>query len=107
MDSQGFNQRVWLAVASIPPGNVLSYGQVARLAGYPGYARHVGKVLHALPSDTSLPWHRVVNARGHLALPSASKAYQRQRTLLENEGIVFCGRKPDAAKIPAKYFWSC
>ena len=55
-------ERIWQVVVSIPKGYVASYGQIAKIAGLPGYARFVGTTLGKLPRDTRLPWHRVVNA---------------------------------------------
>ncbi|MCB1845489.1 MAG: MGMT family protein, partial [Halioglobus sp.] len=74
---------------SIPAGNVATYGDVARLAGTPGAARHVGAVLHALPADSGLPWHRVVNAQGRLSLRPGTAAGRLQKTRLEAEGVLF------------------
>lgn len=56
--------RISAVVSRIPRGRVATYGQVARLAGLPGHARLVGFAMAALPDDTRVPWHRVVNARG-------------------------------------------
>ena len=52
-------------VALIPAGRVMTYGQLAALAGHPRAARTVGQIAHWGPED--LPWHRVVNKRGKLA----------------------------------------
>ena len=82
---------IWQLVASIPRGRVATYGQIARLAGYPGHARYVGRALGQLPGDSALPWHRVVNAQGKLSLPAGGEACTRQRSLLESEGVVFTG----------------
>ena len=82
-------QRIWQVVSQIPAGRVASYGQVARLADLPGYARYVGYVMKNLPAGTALPWHRVVNSQGRLSFPVNSAAYRRQKSLLEREGIVF------------------
>ncbi len=84
---------IWQVVASIPKGNVATYGQIAKLAGYPNHARYVGATLKRLPSDTALPWHRVVNAKGELTFPDSSDHYKRQKSLLEAEGIKFNGTK--------------
>lgn len=78
---------IWQVVAKIPSGHVASYGQVARLAGLPGYARWVGRALNALPEDTRIPWHRVVNSAGRIALPSDSAAYRQQHYRLQQEGV--------------------
>lgn len=84
---------IWQIVAAIPKGKVATYGQIAKMAGYPGHARYVGSTLKNLPKDTSLPWHRVVNAQGKLSFPINSKAYKKQKSRLESEGIVFIGGK--------------
>ena len=78
-------------VAAIPPGRVTTYGQIARLAGYPGYARQVGATLRNLPPDTTLPWHRVINAQGRPAFPPGSDAFREQKQRLQDEGVVFQG----------------
>lgn len=82
-------QRIYRVVRRIPRGRVASYGLVARLAGLHGGARQVGYALHALPDDSDLPWHRVINARGGISLAAATGAARYQRFLLESEGIRF------------------
>jgi len=66
---------------------VATYGQVATLAGLPGHARQVGYALHALPSASAVPWHRVVNASGRISARSTPGAELVQEQLLEREGI--------------------
>lgn len=85
----GHKEKIWRVVSAIPAGRVASYGQVARLAELPGYARYVGYVLKNLPADSRLPWHRVVNARGQLSFKPGTPQYRRQTALLETEGVVF------------------
>ena len=80
---------IWEVVGRIPAGRVASYGQVAQLAGLPGYARYVGYTMRQLPADSRLPWHRVVNAQGRLAFAQGSRPYLRQKSRLEAEGVVF------------------
>jgi len=87
------DQRIWQVVATIPPGKVSSYGDVARLAGMPGAARRVGRALRGLPADTRIPWHRVLNAAGRISLPEGSRSYYTQRERLESEGVVFLGKR--------------
>lgn len=82
-------QRIWQVVSQIPPGRVASYGQVARLAQLPGYARYVGYVMKNLPEGTALPWHRVVNSRGAISFKPGTQQYREQKSRLEREGIVF------------------
>ncbi|WP_136516161.1 MGMT family protein [Geomonas edaphica] len=80
---------IYAVVAAIPKGTVATYGQVALLAGLPGRARQVGYALHAL-ADPSLPWHRVVNAKGEISLRTGGSEGDRvQRLRLEAEGVVF------------------
>ena len=81
--------RIYAVVRRIPRGRVATYGQVAELAGLPGHARQVGYALHALPSATALPWHRVINAAGGVSLRSSPGGELTQRQLLEEEGIEF------------------
>lgn len=87
------NEIIWQVLASIPKGKVASYGHIAKLCGYPGHARYVGHTLKQLPEDTGLPWHRVINSKGQISFAKGTDAYQRQRTRLEQEGIVFKGDK--------------
>jgi|TARA_B110000971_G_scaffold113470_1_gene116380 methylated-DNA-protein-cysteine methyltransferase-like protein len=85
-------QLIWQVVASIPKAKVASYGQIAELAGLPGYARYVGTTLSRLPAGTKLPWHRVVNAAMKIAERGGSRMIE-QRRLLEAEGVVLIGEK--------------
>jgi len=82
-------ERVWDVIEGIPPGCVLNYGKVARLAGYPGKARMVGMALSRAPKKRQLPWHRVVNAQGKISFPDGSDKAKAQRKLLESEGVEF------------------
>jgi methylated-DNA-protein-cysteine methyltransferase-like protein len=76
-------------LASIPIGKVCTYGDLAKLAGYPSHARFVGSVLRKLPKGSKLPWHRVINGQGRISFPQDSDAYKVQQSRLEEEGIVF------------------
>jgi len=82
-------QRIYAIVALIPVGRVATYGQVASLAGLAGQGRQVGYALSSLRDD-SIPWHRVINARGEISpRTDGSTADEIQRLRLECEGIVF------------------
>jgi|SRR5690606_18268317 len=85
-------ERIYRVVRKIPSGRVATYGQVATLAGLPGHARQTGYALHALPSGTAVPWHRVINAQGAISLRAVAGGELTQRLLLESEGIEFNGR---------------
>lgn len=83
-----FTQDVIRIVQQIPEGKVLTYGLVAVLAGHPGAARQVAGILHVMSGKHRLPWHRVINARGRISLPSG-RGYEEQKALLVSEGVVF------------------
>lgn len=82
-------ERIYTVVLSIPWGKVAAYGQVAELAGLPGRARLVGRAMRSLPSDSGVPWHRVVNGQGGISGRGDPAGESEQRALLESEGIVF------------------
>ena len=76
----------------IPKGRVATYGQVAALAKLPRQARFVGYALHALPADSDVPWHRVVNAAGKISLRGDALGHEElQAQLLKREGVRFAG----------------
>jgi methylated-DNA-protein-cysteine methyltransferase-like protein len=95
-----FRERIYALVAAIPSGRVATYGQVAAMAGAPRHARQVGYALFDLPEGTSLPWHRVVNARGEISQRSVAGCEQIQRTKLEAEGIEFRNGGVDLERCP-------
>lgn len=80
----GFRDRVYQLMAELPADKVTTYGDLAAMAGQPRAARIVGGIAHTGPM--ALPWHRLVNARGGLAIgfPGGQEV---QRQLLEADGI--------------------
>jgi methylated-DNA-protein-cysteine methyltransferase-like protein len=94
--------KFWAAVKRIPRGRVATYGQIAELAGCGGHARQVGYALNALPTDSGVPWHRVVNSFGEISPRSGDDSHELQRKLLEGEGVEF----DEGGKIDLrKYLW--
>jgi methylated-DNA-protein-cysteine methyltransferase-like protein len=77
-------------IASIPPGEVMTYGEVALEAGFPGAARAVGRLLAT--TDASLPWWRVVTAAGRL-VPGHEPDQARR---LRSEGVAL---GPDGKRV--------
>jgi methylated-DNA-protein-cysteine methyltransferase related protein len=75
-----FEDAVRRVIRDLRRGEVVSYGEVARRAGYPRAARAVGNIL---ARGTGLPWWRVVRASGQLA--AHSRAEQERR--LRREGV--------------------
>jgi methylated-DNA-protein-cysteine methyltransferase-like protein len=93
-------KKFYEVVRNVPRGRVASYGQIAELAGLEGHARQVGYALHALPAESGVPWHRVVNARGEISPRSAGDSHELQRMLLESEGVKFDGK----GRVQRRYF---
>jgi methylated-DNA-protein-cysteine methyltransferase-like protein len=87
-DSSTLADAVQAVLTSLAPGDVLTYGELARLAGHPGAARAAGRVLSR---SSDLPWWRVVTSQGRLAPGHET----RQAELLAGEGVeVRNGRCP-------------
>jgi methylated-DNA-protein-cysteine methyltransferase-like protein len=84
----GFRARVLALVARIPAGRVMTYGQLALLAGTPGAARQAGFVLNSLAGGTDFPWQRVINAQGRVSTHKVGFGDMQER-LLEAEGVTF------------------
>ena len=89
---------VWQVVQGIPRGHVLTYGEVARLAGMSRAARRVSQAMRRAPRGMVLPWHRVVNAQGKISFPEDSHGYHEQKNRLEEEGVVFIKGKIDLGR---------
>jgi len=83
-----FTRAVVEVIRAIPEGKVMSYGQAAAAAGSPRGARQVVRILHTLSRKYALPWHRVVNIRGEIALDEDGGGSEQQLRL-EAEGIEF------------------
>ena len=98
----GFFERVYDVVMRIPRGKVLSYGDVARLAGSPHSSRQVGWALHCNPRPGEIPCHRVIFKDGSVSSGFAFGGPQVQRAMLEAEGVVFGENNKTDMK---KYRW--
>ena len=93
-------ETIYRAVRRVPRGRVASYGQIAELAGLEGHARQVGYALHALPANSGVPWHRIINAKGEISPRSAGDSHELQRMLLDAEGVKFDER----GRVERRYF---
>ncbi len=83
-----FFQRVYDLIAAVPPGRVITYGEIARLLGRPGGSRTVGWAMGQCPDG--YPWYRVVNAQGRLSVTARyPDGKLMQQALLEEEGVIF------------------
>jgi len=94
---------IYRTIKQIPRGRVASYGQIARVAGFPNQARLVGYALHALrgENDKNVPWWRVLNAKGESSLADEDDR-ELQRALLQKEGVIFDARDRTDVK---KFGW--
>jgi methylated-DNA-protein-cysteine methyltransferase-like protein len=86
MKDKQFKQAVYELVGQIPAGRLMTYGQVAALCGKPRGAWEVGQIAHFGPAD--LPWQRVVNKQGGLAVGWPGGGQDAHKALLESEGVV-------------------
>ena len=80
-------QHIYHLVKQIPPGQVVSYGTLARKVGTT--PRVVGFALAALPERSDVPWQRVINSQGRVSGRKDSDRATLQQTLLEAEGVCF------------------
>ncbi|MFC4100658.1 MGMT family protein [Paenibacillus xanthanilyticus] len=83
---QPFTREVVEIIKRIPEGRVMTYGQVAASAGSPRGARQVVRILHTQTKAHRLPWHRVVNSKGEIALQE-DEGRMKQMMYLESEGV--------------------
>ncbi len=81
-----FTERVIEIIRSIPEGYVMTYGQIAELAGNRRGARQVVRILHSMGKAYELPWFRVVNAKGNIAVIEEEARF-KQLLYLQNEGV--------------------
>lgn len=92
----GFNkQKVYELLTLIPRGKVITYGQLAEMAGNKTWARSVGNALHENPDGEKYPCYKVVNSRGQLSPNYAFGGITEQKRRLVAEGIRAEGYKVD------------
>lgn len=84
-NGKSFDESIWQVVSGIKAGRVLSYGDVARVAGFPRRARMVARAMGRSPEP--LPWHRVVRSNLTIAFEVGSEPYLKQEKLLLDEGV--------------------
>jgi methylated-DNA-protein-cysteine methyltransferase related protein len=100
-DPETFYPIVWEIVRQIPRGQVATFGQLASMIPTPDGInppdydklgpRWVGDAMNAVSivDEPTVPWHRVINAKGGISLPEGSKGAMLQRQRLIAEGVVF------------------
>ncbi|WP_313799342.1 MGMT family protein [Cytobacillus sp.] len=85
---ENFTEKAVAIIKNIPPGKVMTYGQIAKLAGSPRGARQVVRILHSMSKKHQLPWHRVVNIKGEIGLKD-DEYFSIQKLSLKSEGVEF------------------
>ncbi|GEM_PF-303189 len=83
------NSDVYSILANVPPGKVVTYGDIALALGCKGSSRAIGKILNMNPNPIVVPCHRVVMSDGHVGGYAYGKA--KKIELLKQEGISFKG----------------
>jgi methylated-DNA-protein-cysteine methyltransferase-like protein len=92
-----FDPMIHRVVANIPSGRVMSYGDIARKAGFPRHSRMVSKAMTRCSYE--LPWHRVIKSDYTLAFTAGTSTYEKQKALLISEGCQFLNGKVTPAKL--------
>ncbi|MBO9129245.1 MGMT family protein [Bacillus sp. 165] len=87
-----FTEKAMHIIKEIPQGKVMTYGQIAALAGSPRGARQVVRILHSMSKKHQLPWHRVINIKGQLSATD-DEMFQVQKLSLEREGVIIEGNR--------------
>jgi methylated-DNA-protein-cysteine methyltransferase related protein len=82
-----FQQAIIKAVGYVPPGRVVSYGQIAAYIGSPRAARQVGWAMGSIGDMPDFPWWRVVNKNGVITINNQYVTPEMQRRLLVEEAV--------------------
>lgn len=85
-DIPAFNRRVYAIVRTVPPGEIMTYGEIAKRLGDPLLARDVGKAMGENPTPIVMPCHRVLAAGGKTGGFSAPGGVITKLQLLTIEG---------------------
>ncbi len=93
-----FREDIYQLLKQVPQGKVVTYGQLAAMAGTPKAARAVGMCMRTNPDVPATPCHRVVASDGRLTGYSATGGISAKRKLLLKEGVIFNGEKVDLAQ---------
>ncbi len=100
INEKQYREAVYAIVRQIPPGRVMTYGQIAGILGEGYTARTVGYVMHG--ADDDVPWQRVINSQGKCSTGRLTIPLNLQQEILESEGIEF---KPSGKCDLNKFQW--
>ncbi|MBW1710989.1 MAG: methylated-DNA--[protein]-cysteine S-methyltransferase [Deltaproteobacteria bacterium] len=81
-------QRIYDVARQIPPGQVATYGQIAKIVGRCS-PRTVGYAMSSTPYGSDVPWHRVINSQGKVSVRGRGGGDSVQQQLLEQEDVRF------------------
>lgn len=95
-------EEVYQYLQKIPKGKVVTYSQIASYLGNKNLARVVGNILHVNPDPSQYPCYKVVNSKGELSTHFAFGGIEKQKALLEEEGIVVSHYRVDLEKYQMK-----
>ena len=90
-----FREKVYTILKTVPKGKVVTYGQLAQMAGSPGAARAVGMCMKENPHAPIVPCHRVVASDGKLTGYSGKNGVKGKKQMLTEEGVSFINDKVD------------
>lgn len=93
-----FSDKVYEIAKRIPKGKVITYGQLAKLAGSHKAARAVGMAMKKNPDMTRIPCHRVVGREGNLTGYSGDGGISSKKEMLLGEGVFFKKDKVDLTR---------
>ena len=104
--SEFSRERVYAILRTIPSGKVITYGQLAKLAGNPRAARAVGSYMRTNPDAPHTPCHRVVAADGSLHGYSGPGGIKQKKKLLIQEGVAFTSKQANKVNLLQSAFLS-
>jgi methylated-DNA-[protein]-cysteine S-methyltransferase len=93
-ESPEFHQRAYAIARSIPPGQTMTYGEIAKRLGAPQESREVGQAMGKNPIAIIMPCHRVLGADGKMGGFSATGGVAIKRRILEIEGAAALSAGP-------------
>ena len=93
-DAPEFHQRAYAVARTVPPGQTITYGEIARRLGMPHESREVGQAMGKNPIAIIMPCHRVLGADGKMGGFSATGGVAIKRRILEIEGAAALGAGP-------------
>ena len=93
-DAPEFHQRIYAVARTIPPGQTMTYGEIAKRLGLPHESREVGQAMGKNPIAIIMPCHRVLGADGKMGGFSANGGVATKRRILEIEGAAAVSAGP-------------